>query len=182
MGFGVIGLAGLHHLILVFFFLGTEERSSFPNIQNLRLLLSLGWTKSHLKVMWGFIAMDTPYISMMLYDDIRVPPCKWGINTNPLLHMSKLNQVTDHLNQMDKSGNIKFTRETEKDGNLPFLDALAVRDEKMSPLSCLSSIKRPTQINIWTLIHIIHYINDYSHHPLHKRLGVIWWLLDTVTE
>ncbi|XP_072046271.1 uncharacterized protein [Amphiura filiformis] len=35
--------------------------------------------------------------------------------------------LTEHLNQIDKTGNIKFTYETEEDQQIPFLDTLIVR-------------------------------------------------------
>ena len=37
--------------------------------------------------------------------------------------------ITDHTNQVDKSGFIKFTYETESDGKLSFLDTLIVRKD-----------------------------------------------------
>jgi hypothetical protein len=85
-----------------------------------------------------------------------------------ILNKSKVNQLTDHLNQVDKSGNIKFTSETEEDGKLPFLDALKVRREDGSIK--LLVFRKPT--------HTEQYLNFNSHHPLHQKLGVRRSLLD----
>ena len=36
-------------------------------------------------------------------------------------------QLTEHLNQIDPTDNIKFTHEEEDEGKIPFLDTLIVR-------------------------------------------------------
>ena len=41
----------------------------------------------------------------------------------------KIQELTEHLNQADDSGNIKFTVEVEEDGKLPVLDVLMTTND-----------------------------------------------------
>ncbi|XP_072019530.1 uncharacterized protein [Amphiura filiformis] len=72
-------------------------------------------------------------------------------------------QLTDHINQVDKSGSIKFTFEQESQGSLPFLDTLIVKKDDGTVK--LLVYRKPT--------HTDQYLNYQSHHPLHQKLGVI---------
>ena len=42
---------------------------------------------------------------------------------------SHLQTLTDHMNQLDDTGNLKFTSVEEENGKLPFLDTLISRNE-----------------------------------------------------
>jgi hypothetical protein len=79
-----------------------------------------------------------------------------------------IQQLTDHINQTDKSGSIKFTYEQESERSLPFLDTLIVRKEDGSVK--LLVYRKPT--------HTDQYLSFQSHHPLHQKLGVIRTLYD----
>ena len=79
-----------------------------------------------------------------------------------------IQKLTDHINQVDKSGSIQFTYETESDGKIPFLDTLIVKKEDGSVK--LLIYRKPT--------HTDQYLNYKSHHPLHQKMGVIRTLFD----
>ena len=80
----------------------------------------------------------------------------------------QLQNLTDHLNIVDKIGSIQFTHEEESDGTIPFLDTLIVRKEDGS-LKLLVYRKKN---------HKDQYLHFSSHHPLQHKLGVIRTLLD----
>ncbi|XP_072019409.1 uncharacterized protein [Amphiura filiformis] len=80
----------------------------------------------------------------------------------------EVNALTDHLNQVDDTDSIKFTYEEEKDGKIPFLDALIVRRDDGSIK--LLVYRKAT--------HTDQYLNFRSHHPLHHKLGVVRTLMD----
>ena len=44
-----------------------------------------------------------------------------------VINKNAVPQLTEHINQVDKSASIKFTYEQEKDGCIPFLDTLIVK-------------------------------------------------------
>ena len=71
--------------------------------------------------------------------------------------------LTTHLNSMDKSGSIRFTDDPEVNGSIPFLDALIKRNED-GTLKVMVYRKK---------IHTDQYLNLASHHPLQHKLGVI---------
>ncbi|XP_072033102.1 uncharacterized protein [Amphiura filiformis] len=77
-------------------------------------------------------------------------------------------QLTEHLNTVDTTGNIKFTFEEECEGKIPFLDTLIVRKED-GTVKLLVYRKKT---------HTDQYINFDSQHPLHQKIGVIRSLLD----
>ncbi|XP_072037656.1 uncharacterized protein [Amphiura filiformis] len=49
-----------------------------------------------------------------------------------VINKDSVQRLTDHINQVDKSGSIKFTFEQESQGSLPFLDTLIVK-KKTAP-------------------------------------------------
>ncbi|XP_072030403.1 uncharacterized protein [Amphiura filiformis] len=77
-------------------------------------------------------------------------------------------QLTEHLNSIDPTGNIKFTHEEEDDVKIPFLDTRIVR--KQDGTVKLLVYRKKT--------HTDQYLNFTSQHTLHQKLGVIRTLLD----
>ncbi|XP_072028445.1 uncharacterized protein [Amphiura filiformis] len=77
-------------------------------------------------------------------------------------------KLTEHLNKVDETGNIKFTYEEEEVSSIPFLDTLVVRKQDGS-IKLLIYRKKT---------HTDQYLNFESQHPLHQKLGVIRTLID----
>ena len=102
---------------------------------------------------------------------LECQPKLWLRYVDDILEVIKkdcINELTDHINQVDKSNSIKFTYEEEVDGKLPFLDTLIVRKEDGTVK--LLVYRKPT--------HTDQYLNYQSHHPVHQQLGVIRTLYD----
>ena len=98
-------------------------------------------------------------------------PKLWKHYVDDILELVNKNQVdnlTDHLNQCDPTGNIKFTYEKEQDSSIPFLDTLIVRKPNGSVK--LLVYRKAT--------HTDQYLNFSSHHPIHQKLGVVRTLFD----
>jgi len=74
--------------------------------------------------------------------------------------------LTDHINTIDPTGNIKFSYEEDK--QIPFLDTLLVRLE--DGLVKLLVYRKKTDTD--------QYLNLSSHHSLNHKLAVIRTLLD----
>jgi len=80
----------------------------------------------------------------------------------------KLDELTNFLNTVDETGNIKFTHEEEEQNKLPMLDVLAHRQEDGTIKTTVYRKKTHTD----------QYLNFDSHHPIYQRLGVARTLLD----
>ena len=77
--------------------------------------------------------------------------------------------LTDHLNQVDHTGNIKFTFEEEADRKLPCLDLL---------VQVLPSGAIQTSVYRKKKTHTDQYLNFASEHALNHKLSVIRTLMD----
>ena len=51
-----------------------------------------------------------------------------------IIHKDGTQKLTDHLNTVDPTGNIKFTHEEEETGHILFLDTLIVRNAEVKLL------------------------------------------------
>ena len=80
----------------------------------------------------------------------------------------KHEQLTEHLNQVDPTGSIKFTVETSENNRIACLDTqLEIKEDN----SVKVTVYRKST-------HMDRYLNFSSHHPLQQRLGVGRSLLD----
>ena len=80
----------------------------------------------------------------------------------------KVDELTEYINTVDPTGNIKFTVEQEQDKKLPVSDVLITRHD--DGLLDTSVYRKKT--------HMDQYLNFRSDNPLHHKLGVIRSLLD----
>ena len=85
-----------------------------------------------------------------------------------IIDRGQIQHLTDHLNQVDPTDNIKFTFEEESNGQIAFLDTKIIR--KPDGSIKLDIYRKPTHTN--------QYLQLTSHHPLHQKLGVIRTLYD----
>ncbi|XP_072030474.1 uncharacterized protein [Amphiura filiformis] len=85
-----------------------------------------------------------------------------------IINKDSTQKLTDHLNTTDQSGNIKFTYEEEKEGQIPFLDTLLIR--KQDGTVKLLVYRKKT--------HTDQYLSFKSQHPLHQELGVVRTLMN----
>ncbi|XP_072048748.1 uncharacterized protein [Amphiura filiformis] len=102
-------------------------------------------------------------------------PRLWKRYVDDILEIVQKDQVdnlTDHLNQIDSTENIKFTYEKEHEGTIPFLDTLIVRKPD-------GSVKLLVYRKV---THTDQYLNFNSHHPIHQKLGVIRTLFDRMNS
>ncbi|XP_072051908.1 uncharacterized protein [Amphiura filiformis] len=102
-------------------------------------------------------------------------PRLWKRYVDDILEVVKEDQVdnlTNHINQSDPTGNIKFTYEKEQEGTIPFLDTLIVRKAD-------GSVKLLVYRKV---THTDQYLNFNSHRPLHHKLGVVRTLLDRMNS
>ena len=84
------------------------------------------------------------------------------------MKVGSVEPLTDHINQIDKTGNIKFTYEKESDSSIPFLDTLIVKKQDGS-IKLLVYRKKT---------HTDQYLHFTSHHPIQHKLSVIRTLMD----
>ena len=98
-------------------------------------------------------------------------PRMWKRYVDDILEIvdrGQIHNLTNHLNQVDPTENIKFTFEEESDGEIAFLDTKLIR--KTDGSIKLDIYRKPTHTN--------QYLQFSSHHPLHQKLGVIRTLYD----
>ena len=92
-----------------------------------------------------------------------------------LVHTGKAKKLQQHMNVVDPTGSIIFTRGDEKNNSMPFLDAKFTRKEDASVKSTVYRKKT----------HIDQYLNCASHHPKHQKLGEVRTLMircETITS
>ena len=97
---------------------------------------------------------------------IECRPKLWKRYVDDVLEVIKdgqVQQLTDHLNTVDTTNNIKFTHEPEVEGVIPFLDILITKKDDGTVKLCVSC----------KMTHTDQYLNFESHHPLHHKLGVV---------
>jgi len=100
---------------------------------------------------------------------VECKPKFWKRCVDDVLELIKKGQVrnlTDHINTIDPTGNIKFTYE-EEDKQIPFLDTLLDQREDGSVKLLVYRKKSHTD----------QYLNFGSHRPLNHKLAVIRMLL-----
>ena len=105
------------------------------------------------------------------YCPLICAPKLWKRYVDDILEIIKKGEtenLTQHLNQIDPTGSIKFTYEEERDGRIPFLDTLIIRKPDGSTKICI--YRKATHTN--------QYLHFGSHHLLHQKLGVVRTLLD----
>ena len=91
-----------------------------------------------------------------------------------LVHTGKAKKL-QHMNTVDPTGCIILMREDEENNSMPFLDAKFTKKEDGSVKSTVSRKKTHTD----------QYLNFASHHPKHKKLGVVRTLMnrcETITS
>ncbi len=94
------------------------------------------------------------------------PECKpklWLRYVDDILEIIKKDQVenlTDHINKVDKSDSIKFTFDKEAEGKIPFLDTQIVKKEDGSMK--LQVYRKPTHTDQYlNITHIILYTKSW---------------------
>ncbi|XP_060074957.1 uncharacterized protein LOC132554659 [Ylistrum balloti] len=102
---------------------------------------------------------------------IDCKPSLWKRYVDDILEIIKKGSqkdLTNHINTIDTTNNIKFTCEEETNCGMPFLDTLIARRED-GTVKLLVYRKKT---------HTDQYLNFESHHPLHQKLGVVRTLLN----
>ena len=101
----------------------------------------------------------------------EIKPLFWYRYVDDIREAIKQDQaqnLTNYLNSVDTTGNIKNTSETEQDHTLPMLDVkMQVNDDG----TINTSVYRKKT-------HTDQYLNFHSHHALHQIIGVIRSILD----
>jgi len=101
----------------------------------------------------------------------EIRPTLWKRYVDDIIEVvpkDKVEALTEHLNSIDDTGNIKFTHEQEENAQIPFLDTLIVRKEDGNVK--LKVFRKKT--------HTDQYLSFNSHHPLYHKLGVVRTLFD----
>ena len=89
-----------------------------------------------------------------------------------VINKETVEALTEHLNQVDTTGSIKFTHETEVDKMIPLLDTLIVRKGDLRVKLLVYRKKTHTEQE-----------PDFSsHHPLQHKLNVVRTLLDRCSQ
>ncbi|XP_072018559.1 uncharacterized protein [Amphiura filiformis] len=89
-------------------------------------------------------------------------PKMWKRYVDDILEIIKkgtTQQLTEHLNTVDPTKNIKFTHEEEENNQIPFLDTLIIRKDDGSVKLLIYRKKTHTD----------QYLNFSSQHPLHQK-------------
>ena len=81
---------------------------------------------------------------------------------------SAVKQLTDHMNSLDPTGNLKYTCEMPENDQIPCLDVLFHRQQDGA---LKTTVYRKAT-------HTDQYLNFASHHPLHHKQGVVRTLID----
>ena len=108
------------------------------------------------------------YFEKRALDSAPHPPRIWKRYVDDTFRVIKsayIDEFTDHINNQDK--NIKFTREEEEDGTLPFLDTVINKLDDGSVK--IKIFRKPT--------HTDQYLHFRLHHPLEHKLSVVRTLL-----
>ena len=111
----------------------------------------------------------------MVSASAELRPTLWKRYVDDTLEVIKRGKVdawSEHLNNMDPTGSIKFTHEIETDNTIAFLDTLLERKEDGSVK--VKVYRKKTHTN--------QYLAFDSYHPLHQKLGVPRTLLNRCDE
>jgi len=85
-----------------------------------------------------------------------------------IVRKTSVDELTYFLNNLDKSGSIKFTYKMEPEGKLQFLDLLIVRNKEGDVK--LHMHRKPNYTD--------QYLNFSSHHPIEHKMSVVRILLE----
>ncbi|XP_072014746.1 uncharacterized protein [Amphiura filiformis] len=96
--------------------------------------------------------------------------CRYVDDVLEIIKKDTTEQLTEYLNTVHTTGNIKFTNEEECMGNFPFLGTLIVRKEDGTVKPLVYRKKTHTD----------QYLNFDSQHPFHQKIGVVRTLLDRI--
>ena len=98
---------------------------------------------------------------------------RWYVDDSfEIIKKDQRDPFTDHLNNIDPTGSIKFTYEPEVETTISFLDAQITRKKEDGTLKVKVYSKKP---------HADQYLSFESHHPLPHKLGIIRTLYEMWT-
>jgi hypothetical protein len=84
-----------------------------------------------------------------------------------IVKRGKADDLQQHMNKVDATNSIKFTREEEVNRSIPFLDTCIIVRENQSIKTTV--YRKQT--------HTDQYLHFSSHHPCHQKLGVVRTLM-----